>query len=75
MSYCTYNELLTEKLLSCFRIKGFSSLMAYSTFIFCRAMTFIRYIRVEFTFAGLPDCVHYMTRISLCRGSVPYILL
>ena len=49
---------LTEKLLSCYKAKGLSSLLVCFAFIFCRVMTFIRYIGVEFTF-GLLDCVRY----------------
>ena len=51
-------EPLTEKLLSNYKVKGFSSLLVCFAFIFCHVMTFIRYIRVDFTF-GLPDCVRY----------------
>ena len=59
VSYCTC-ELLTEKLLSLFtRLKGFLSLLGFFAFTFCRVMTFIRYIRVDFTF-GLLDCICYM---------------
>ena len=65
---------MTEKLLSCYKIKGFSSLLVCFAFIFCRVMTVIRYIGVDFTF-GLLDCVPDITRILLYRGSVPYILL
>ena len=49
-------EPLTEKLLSCYKVKGFSSLLVCFAFIFCRVMTFIRYIGLDFTF-GLLDCV------------------
>ena len=49
---------LTEKLLSCYKVKGFSSLLVCFPFIFCRVTTFIRYIGVDFTF-GLLDCVRY----------------
>ena len=49
---------LTEKLLSCYKGKGFSSLLVCFAFMFCRVMTFIRYIGVDFTF-GLLDSVHY----------------
>ena len=51
-------EPLTKKLLSCYKVKGFSSLLVYFAFIFCRVMTIIRYIGVDFTF-GLLDCVRY----------------
>ena len=51
-------EPLTEKLLSCYRVKGFTSLLVCFAFIFCRVMTFIRHIGVDFTF-GLLDCVRY----------------
>ena len=46
------------KLFSCYRIKGFSSLLVCFTFIFCHVLTFIRYIGVDFTF-GLLDCIRY----------------
>ena len=49
-------EPSTEKLLFCYKVKGFSSLFVCFAFIFCRVMTFIRYIGVDFTF-GLLDCV------------------
>ena len=49
-------EPLTEKLLSCYKVKGFSSLLVCFAFIFCRMLTFIRYIGVDFTF-GVLDCV------------------
>ena len=49
---------MTEKSLSYYGVKGFSSLLVFFAFIFCRAMTFIRYIRVDFTFGAL-DCVLY----------------
>ena len=57
MSYCTY-EPLTETLLSCYKVKGFPSLLVCFASIFCSVMTFIRYIGVDFTF-GLLDCVRY----------------
>ena len=55
VSYCTC-EPLTEKLLSCYKVKGFSPLFVCFAFIFCRVMTFICHIRVDFTF-GLLNCV------------------
>ena len=51
-------EPLTEKLLSRYKVRGFSSLLVCFAFIFCRVMTFIRCIGVNFTF-GLLDCVSY----------------
>ena len=50
---------MIEKLMSYYKIKGFSSLLVCFAFIFCRVMTFICYIRVDFTF-GVLDCVRYM---------------
>ena len=38
--------------------KSLSSLFVCSAFIFCRVLSFIRYIGVDFTF-GLLDCVRY----------------
>ena len=68
-------EPLAEKLLSCYKVKGFSSLLVCFAFIFCRVMAFIRYIGVDFYVWGSP-IVFVTTRISLYRaGSVPYILL
>ena len=49
---------MTEKLLSYYKVKGISSLLVCFTFIFCCVMTFIRYIRADFTL-GLLDCVRY----------------
>ena len=54
-------------------------MLVCSAFIFCRVLTLIRYIEVEFTF-GLRDYVCYIARVSLYRGSLyrgcfPYILL
>ena len=51
-------EPLIAKLLSCYKDKGFSSLLVCFAFIFYRVMTSIRYIGVDFTF-GLLDCVRY----------------
>ena len=50
---------MTEKLLSYYKVKGFSLLLACFTFIFCCVMTFIPYIGVDFTF-GVLDYVHYI---------------
>ena len=47
---------MTEKLLSYFKVKAFSSLLVRFASIICSVMTFIRYIGVDFTF-GLLDCV------------------
>ena len=49
---------MTEKLLSCYKVKGFPSLLVCFAFIFCRVMTFVRYIGVDFSFELL-DCVRY----------------
>ena len=57
---------LTEKLLSCYKVKGFSSLLVCFAFIFCRVMTFIRYIGVDFTF-GFLDCVRYNEDFVISR--------
>ena len=65
MLYCIYKPL-TEKFLSCYRIKGFSSLLVCSAFIFCCAITSICYIRVDFTF-GLLDCIHYNEDFVISR--------
>ena len=63
-------EPLTEKLLSCYKVKGFSSLFVCFAFIFCRVMTFIRYIEVDFTF-GLLDCVRCKEDFVISRlGSI-----
>ena len=58
-------EPLTEKLLSCYKVEGFSSLVCFA-FIFCRVMTFIRYIGVYFTFGPL-DCVRYNEEFVISR--------
>ena len=60
-------------LLSYYKVKGFSSLLVCFAFIFCRVMTFVRYIGVDFTFGPL-DCVRYNEDFVISR-SVPYILL
>ena len=62
---------MTEKLLSYYKVKGFSSLLVCLAFIICSVMTFIRYIRVDFTFRLL-DCVRYnedsvMSRFIILR--------
>ena len=67
VSCCTC-EPLTEKFLSCYKVKGFSSLLVCFAFIFCRVMTFIRYIGVDFTF-GLLDCVRYNKDFVISRYS------
>ena len=59
-------EPLTEKLLSCYKVKRFSSLLVCFAFIFCRVMTFIRYIGVDFTF-GLLDYVRYNEDFVISR--------
>ena len=70
---------MTEKLLSYYKVKGFSPLLVCFAVIFCRVMIFIRYIGVDFTSVVL-DCVRYIedfaisrfviSRISLYRGSL-----
>ena len=60
-------EPLSEKLLSCYKGKGFSSLLVCFAFIFfCRVMTSIRYIGVDFTF-GLLECVRYNEDFVMSR--------
>ena len=59
-------EPLTEKLLSCYKVKGFSSMFVCFAFIFCRMMTFFRYIGEDFAF-GLPDCVRYNEDFVISR--------
>ena len=63
-------ELLTEKLLSCYKFKGFSLLFVSFAFIFCRVMTSIRYIGVDFTF-GLLGCVRYNEDFVISRFVIP----
>ena len=57
---------MTEKLLSFYKVRGFSSLLVCFAFIFCRVMTFIRYIGVDFTF-GVLDCVRYIKDFVILR--------
>ena len=59
-------EPLTEKIHSYYKVKGFSSLLVCFAFTFCRLMTFIRYIGVDFTF-GLLDCVRYNKDFVISR--------
>ena len=59
---------LTEKLLSGYKGKGFSSLLTCFAFIFCRVMTIIRYIGVDLSLGF--SIVFVITRISLYRGSL-----
>ena len=56
-------EPLTEKLHKC---KGSSSPMVCFAFTFCRVMTFIGYIGVDFTF-GLLDCVRFNEDFVISR--------
>ena len=65
MSYCTCGPL-TVKLHPFYKVIGFSSLFVCFAFIFCREMTFIRYIGVDFTF-GLLDCVRYNEDFVISR--------
>ena len=64
MLYMT--EPSTEELLSCYKVKGFSWLFVCFSSIFCRVMTFIRYIGIDFTF-GLLDCVRYNEDFVILR--------
>ena len=57
---------MTEKLLFCYKVKGFASPLVCFAFIFCRVMTSIRYIGVDFTF-GLLDCVRYNEDFVISR--------
>ena len=57
---------MTEKLLSYYKVKGFSSLLIRFAFIICSVMTFIRIIGVDFTF-GLLDCVRYNEDFVISR--------
>ena len=59
-------EPLTVKILSCCKVKGFSSLLVCFAFIFCPVMTFIHYIGVDFT-SGLLDCVRYNEDFVISR--------
>ena len=58
---------MIEKLLSYYKVKGFSSLLICFAFIICSVMTFIRYIGVDFTF-GLFDCVRYNEDFVISRS-------
>ena len=62
--------VVTEKLLPYYKVIGFSSLLVCFTFIFCRVITFIRYIGVDFTF-GVLDCVCYIEDFVISRLVVP----
>ena len=57
---------MTEELLSYYKVKGFSSVLVCFAFIFCRVMTFICYIGVNFTF-GLLDCARYNEDFVISR--------
>ena len=57
---------MTEKLLSYYKVKGFSSLLVCFAFIFCCVMTCIRYIGVDFK-VGLLDCVRYNKDFIISR--------
>ena len=57
---------MTDKLFSYYNVKGFSSLLVCFAFIFCRVMTFICYINVDFTF-GLLDCARYNKDFVILR--------
>ena len=62
-------EPLNEKLLSSYKFKGFSSLLVCFAFIFCRVMTFIHYIGVDFMFRLL-DCVRYNEDSIISRFTI-----
>ena len=47
-------------------VEGFSSLLVCFAFIFCRVITFIRYIGVDLTFRLL-DCVRYNEDFVISR--------
>ena len=57
---------MTEKLLSYYKVKGFSSLLICFAFIICSVMTFIRYVGIDFMF-GLLDCVCYNEDFVISR--------
>ena len=58
---------MTEKLLSYYKVKGFSSLLVCFAFIFCHMMTLIiRYIGIDFLF-GVLHCVHYIEDFAIWR--------
>ena len=57
---------MTERLLCYYKVKGFSPLLVCFAVIFCRVMTFIRYIGVDFTFAVI-DCVRYIEDFVISR--------
>ena len=67
-------EPLTEKLFSCYNVKGFSSLLVCFALIFCRVMTFICYIGVSFMF-GLCDCVHHNKDFVISRFCSIYFIV
>ena len=57
---------MTEKLVSYYRVRGFSSLLVCFAFIFWRGMTFISYTRVDFT-CWVLDCVGYIEDFVISR--------
>ena len=57
---------MTEKLLSYFKVKEFSSPLVCFAVIFRLLMTSIRYIRVDFTFR-VRDCVRYIEDFAISR--------
>ena len=69
-----YNVLLTVKLFCCFKINGFWFMLVCFAFVFCHVLTFVRYIGVYYRFGIVLRRIS-LNRISLYRGSVPYILL
>ena len=57
---------MTEKLVSYYMVRGFSSLLVCFAFIFWRGMTFLSYTGVDFTF-GVLDCVRYIEDFVISR--------
>ena len=57
---------MTEKLLSYYKVKGFSSMLVCLAFMVCHVMTFVRYIGVDFTF-GVLDCIRYFEDFVISR--------
>ena len=65
----TWPETGPHTVLSYYKVEGFSSPLVCFAFIFCRAMTFIRYIGVDFTF-GVLNCVRYIEDFVISRFAV-----
>ena len=58
--------VVTENLLSYYKVKGLSSLLVCLAVIFCCVMTFICYIGVDFT-SWVLDCVRYIKDFAITR--------